>query len=125
MYQKMLKILKENPEITLKESIIISTINDVEMMRQNLKPYIWENIPIIGSYCYLFRIAAKASRMIRRQPLRREINRCIFVFMAMSAFLWSFIILVTPWSLHLIIKLAVDQVQNNLDQGKIPLIIKT
>ncbi len=119
MESKNYQEVVENNDIDFATERILRTTGDIEMMRENLKPYIWENIPLLGCYCYIFRIFFKEFSMDRKRPLRREIHKTRVAFMFITMFLWSVIVMFTPWLLYLTIKSAVDEVQIKLDNNKI------
>ncbi len=119
MNQKTQKLPKDNHKINFKEYRILATAGDIEMMKKNLKPHIWENIPFIGCLCYIIRMTLKNSN-IDRGPLRREMVKYRLILMASTLLIWGDLILfVTPWLLYLPIKLAVNKVQSQLDNNEI------
>ncbi len=98
----------ENLKLNFKEYKHQSTICDVERMQKNLKPYVWENVPIFGCFAYMIRIALKNSD-IDHGTLRREIVKYQIIFIFCLLPLFTLTMLITPWFLYMIHALAIKR----------------
>ncbi len=77
-----------------------ATINDIQTMQVGLKPRHWENIPIVGCFGYMVRIALRNSA-IDRGPLRREIVKFQMIFtFGMLPPIFGLCCMLTPWLLY-------------------------
>ncbi len=110
--------ISDDKKMSYREYKQLATANDVAKMRVNLKPRIWENIPLIGCIGYLIRITLKKSD-IDRGPLRREMTKYQIIMMFCTIFIFNYIVLLTPWMFYLVAKLAVDKTERLLNSDQI------
>ncbi len=92
----------KDERFTYEQYRVKATENDVEKMKKNLKPYWWENFPVLGAIIYSIRISLK-SMDIDRGTLRKQILKWNYIFMICGLFYiyFAFTIL-TPWCLYLV-----------------------
>ncbi|AGM26136.1 hypothetical protein SSYRP_v1c05460 [Spiroplasma syrphidicola EA-1] len=89
--------LQNEAKMSFQEYKILVTKDDIIKFEKNLKPFWWENIPVIGTTIYAIRTGIKQSE-IDRGLLRKEITVAytIFVF-AFLIYLYGLLYLLTPW----------------------------
>ena len=108
--------MKNDNKMTFSEYKIRATKNDVQQLSRVYKPYWWENIVVIGPMIYHIRMGIEVAG-IDRGPLRRQITKwnVIFTF-ALLIYIYSVIMLLTPWLMYGILKISITKTNELIDK---------
>ena len=103
-----------NAKMNFAEYKEIVTKDDIKKLEKNIKPFWWENFPVLGAWVYSTRTQMRVAE-IDRGLLRKNlyIIHLIFVFAFLIA-LYGILFNLTPWFHYAILKSAIKRTKKKM-----------
>ena len=106
-------------KISYSEYRILATEEDIKKFSGKMKPFWWENIPIIGGLIYMIRMFINQMD-IDRGTLKKQIFIYHIIFMfCFLMYIYTLLSLITPWYTYSIYKLGVNKTKIKLANNDI------
>ena len=106
-------------KISFDEYRIKATNEDIKKLDAKIKPFWWENIPVIGCLAYLIRTTIN-QQDIDRGLLRKQILKYNLIFLFSTLFVgYGLLRILTPWFLYFIYKIAIKKTKELVEKNDI------
>ncbi len=108
----------DDKKMNYKETRKAEVTNHIAEIRQDLKPHIWENIPLVGCVGYLVRMISH-KKNIGNGVLRKQMSKYQLIFTFSTIFIYNLLTILTPWALYGVAKYALCKTEKLVDNDQI------